>query len=301
VSSDSDSDLEVVRRTSDSNTATPSTTSNNNNNNNNAPPQSSSDSDMEVVRRPAAAPVQKVGLLSGAEFGRGQAAEHAIQAAQLAQMVSENGEAATVYRNAEGRIMTAEEVAEAQQQQQEEKSKTGRKDVPVPWASGLVQQQQDRADQDALDAVSTTVFKRSKDDAALNEAQRAELRAEDPMAAFATVKKVKKAKKPKKVKVKKKKKKKHKRKHDASSEDSSAGEDMVDLTAVAAVPAPAQQQSRPRPLYTGQPWPNRFKIKPGYRWDGVVRGNGWERKLFAQQNATSARSKAKYAFGARDM
>ena len=39
-----------------------------------------------------------------------------------------------------------------------------------------------------------------------------------------------------------------------------------------------------KPLYPGPAMPNRYGIRPGYRWDGVDRGNGFEKEYFAAQN-----------------
>ncbi|KAJ5467962.1 Bud13 [Penicillium sp. IBT 31633x] len=42
-----------------------------------------------------------------------------------------------------------------------------------------------------------------------------------------------------------------------------------------------------RPLYRGAFQPNRYGIRPGHRWDGVDRGNGFEKDWFAARNKKS--------------
>merc|ERR1711915_482436 len=56
------------------------------------------------------------------------------------------------------------------------------------------------------------------------------------------------------------------------------------------------------PLYQGpQPPPNRYGIKPGYRWDGVDRSNGFEKRLMTQGASRKAQEEESYKWSTEDM
>lgn len=49
-----------------------------------------------------------------------------------------------------------------------------------------------------------------------------------------------------------------------------------------------------KPLYMGAAAPNRYGIRPGHKWDGVDRGNGWESERFKAMNRTSRNKDLEY-------
>ncbi|CAJ1938888.1 unnamed protein product [Cylindrotheca closterium] len=176
-------------------------------------------------------------------------------------MVDKYGMGETVYRDAKGRRTTNTETPGQSVEQQEQ--------IKNLNEGKLQRLERERKAQEMVNLQNST-FARHETDHRLEDMRKNEIRKGDPMAAYALKNDSK--------KKKKKKKSSSKRGNDANMEEDE------------------------KPTYKGPPpRPNRFGIRPGYRWDGVDRGNGWEDKLLAKQYMAKTKQEEAYRWRSADM
>jgi pre-mRNA-splicing factor CWC26 len=187
------------------------------------------------------------GLQSGKEFG---VKERAYRAAQDAEM--RRADPTLSGANAETvyrdkKGQKLDMLNEFMRKQAADESKEAKlKEAAELYGKGTAQQEGAVREAERIASMADVSFTRYADDAELEAAAKDVIHEEDPMAAYFIKK------------------------------------SAVKQQAVAA------KAGRPvKPLYKGPtPPPNRFKIRPGYRWDGVDRSNGWEKKVLqASQKA----------------
>jgi pre-mRNA-splicing factor CWC26 len=161
----------------------------------------------------------------------------------------ESGEEEVVYRDATGRRV---DVALRRQEVRQAALEAKQKERDAKDAlRGDVQREQARQRREELADAALMPLARGADDEVMNRELKAQARWNDPMAAFLT----------------------EKTPAAASGGGGASGS--------ASKSGPAKSS---RPVYRGPAAPNRYGIRPGYRWDGVDRGIGFETERFKAIN-----------------
>jgi pre-mRNA-splicing factor CWC26 len=176
---------------------------------------------------------------------------------------------ATTYRDKRGRKL--EMVEEMMRQERIRQGKEEQKAVDAyEWGTGVVQKAQARDRASELAGVAAEPFARTADDAKLEAMRKERARDGDPMAHLARARMV----------------------AGGGATEGRGGEGGG--SGGSGPPA--------KPVYKGPtPAPNRFGLRPGYRWDGIDRGNGWEDKVSQHRNAASVKKSASAAWSCSDM
>jgi pre-mRNA-splicing factor CWC26 len=167
----------------------------------------------------------------------------------------------TVYRDKRGRKLDMLNEMMRQQAIREGKQVAAAAEQ-YEWGQGSVQKEAEKLHAQELANIAAEPFARLKDDKKIDAHFREQIHADDPMAEY-MMKKINE----KKTKV-----------------------------------AKELGLKPPKPEYKGpSPPPNRFNIKPGYRWDGRDRGNGFEVKVLGMSAANLRTKDAAYAWSVADM
>lgn len=197
------------------------------------------------------------GLQSAAAVSAQLRRRKAQEDAEFAAHRRDNKEEETVYRDATGRrVDLSMRRAEALRAAAEAEERERERQAKIA-PKGDVQAAQARARREALEDAKTMAFARTADDEEMNRELKEKERWNDPMAQFLTP---------------------------AAGPTGGGGK------------AGGKKGKNRRPVYAGAAPPNRYGIKPGYRWDGVDRGTGFEAERFKAINRKERNKGLDYAW-----
>ncbi|KUI68397.1 Pre-mRNA-splicing factor CWC26 [Cytospora mali] len=171
-----------------------------------------------------------------------------------------HGEEETHYRDATGRrVDVGMKRAEARRALQEAEEKERAKKEAL---KGEVQIEEARRRKELLEDAKTMKLARTADDEEMNDELKGQRRWNDPMANF------------------------------LGEEDRAGG----DVRKGSSGGGKTGKKSSRRPVYKGAAPPNRYGIRPGYRWDGVDRSNGFEAERFKAVNRRERNKGLEYSW-----
>eukprot|EP01039_Chlorochromonas_danica_P008574 gene8574-9447_t len=209
---------------------------------------------------------RRPGLQSGEEFGRHERELKRWKEEELVQATSSVGpnREATVYRDKLGRRVDGPSDQLRQEQRSESQRKERIVEAQYEWGRGSVQKREARDAQEEFAAVAAEPFARTADNPRLEKMRKEVILDGDPMAQYFRTK----------------------RKKDSEvSGDAKGG-----------------KRERAKPLYSGpNPTPNRFNIRPGYRWDAIDRGNGFEARALRKRSEREAFDEEAYKWAVSDL
>jgi pre-mRNA-splicing factor CWC26 len=168
----------------------------------------------------------------------------------------------TIYRDKRGRKLDM--LTEFMRQQEVVEGKKQKiEEAQYEWGKGAVQKQAAVDAVKELEEIAQEPFARTIDDPKLEKIKKSQIRDGDPMAEY-FMKKVEKS--------------------------------QID-------PELGVRTSRTgKPLYSGpNPTPNRFALRPGYRWDAVDRGNGFEHRILTKQSEKMSYKDEEYKYSVSDL
>ena len=231
-----------------------------------------SSSGVSIQRRNKTASGHDAGLQTGAGFGRTEKEMKARRDEEMknADPTLQGAGQETVYRDRKGKKLDM--LSEFMRQQAVREGKEFKiEKAQNEWGKGTVQKLEGEALRQELVEVASEPFARTVDNPRMEAMRKEIMRDGDPMAEYFARKKEK--------------------EDDAKAAANTSLQVGEDFTPIVK-----------KPRYKGPIGaPNRFHIFPGYRWDGIDRGNKYEHKILTKSNDRTALKEDEYRWSVSDM